>query len=115
MSMVFFVPVGIASSGLLCSNSCSIQGMQLRRCPVIGSRLIDEAGGRRFIKGLTGRCKETWRCVSEGLMSCCEDVESAEDRLVEDVGSFEQRISATNEDVAAKRCEGVGEGRTHGI
>ncbi|CAM9094247.1 unnamed protein product [Laminaria digitata] len=66
-------------------------------------RLIDEAGGRRFIKGLKGRRMETWRSVSEGLMSCREDVESGEARLVADVRTFEQRVLTVNEEAAAKK------------
>ena len=54
---------------------------------------------------------EIWRGVSEGLMSCREDIESGEARLAEDVRSFEQRILSANEDIAAKK---VGRGKGGG-
>lgn len=103
MSMLAVFSAGLVASQPLSENTSRTQGIQLRRCPILGPRLTDEAGGRRFIKGLTGRGKETWRGVSEGLMMCREDVESGEARLAEDVGSFEQLIYAANEDAAAKK------------
>lgn len=108
MSMLAVFSAGIVASRPLSENTRRTQGIQLRRRPILGPRLTDEAGGRRFIKGLTGRSKEIWRGVSEGLMMCREDIESGEARLAEEVGSFEQWVYAANGDAAAKKVRGDG-------
>lgn len=69
-------------------------------CP---HRLIKDAGGRRFLKGLTGKDIEIWRRVSEGLAACGADVESGEARIAEDVGRFELELSRANEEIAAEK------------
>ncbi|CAM9445389.1 unnamed protein product, partial [Ectocarpus sp. 8 AP-2014] len=66
-------------------------------------RLVEDAGGRRFVKGFTGKDMEIWRSAFEGLAACGADIESGEARLEEDVGRFEQEISRVNADIAAQK------------
>lgn len=71
--------------------------------PFRRNRLVDDAGGRRFLKGLTGKDVEIWRSASESLAACGADVESGEARLAEDVGRFELELSKRNEEIAAEK------------
>lgn len=66
-------------------------------------RLVEEAGGRRFIKGVTGDNMECWRRVCEGLEACREDIASGEDRLAKDVCRYERLLAVTNEKLAAEK------------
>ncbi|CBJ33086.1 expressed unknown protein [Ectocarpus siliculosus] len=67
------------------------------------TRLVEDAGGRRFVKGFTGKDMEIWRSAVEGLAACGADIESGEARLEEDVGRFEQEISRVNAEIAAQK------------
>ncbi|CAB1096739.1 unnamed protein product [Ectocarpus sp. CCAP 1310/34] len=67
------------------------------------TRLVEDAGGRRFVKGFTGKDMEIWRSTVEGLTACGADIESGEARLEEDVGRFEQEISRVNAEIAAQQ------------
>ncbi|CAM9445830.1 unnamed protein product, partial [Ectocarpus sp. 13 AM-2016] len=67
------------------------------------TRLVEDAGGRRFVKGFTGKDMEIWRSAVEGLAACGADIESGEARLKEDVGRFEQEISRVNAEIAAQK------------
>lgn len=67
------------------------------------NRLIEAAGGLRFVKGMAGDDLETWRRLSEGLRACHEDMKSSEARLAEDVCSVERRNATTNDEIAAEK------------
>ncbi|CAM9314712.1 unnamed protein product, partial [Ectocarpus fasciculatus] len=67
------------------------------------ARLVEDAGGRRFVKAFTGRDIETWRSAVEGLAACGADIESGEARLAKDVDRFEQEISRVNAEIAAQK------------
>ncbi|CAN0018812.1 unnamed protein product, partial [Ectocarpus sp. 12 AP-2014] len=47
------------------------------------TRLVEDAGGRQFVKGFTGKDMEIWRSAVEGLAACGADIESGEARLKE--------------------------------
>lgn len=66
-------------------------------------RLVEDAGGRRFVKGFTGKDIEIWRSAVEGLAACGADIESGEARLAEDVGRLEREISRVNAEIAAQK------------
>ena len=66
-------------------------------------RLVKEAGGRRFIKGLASSDMERWRRVCEGLEACREDAASGETMLAEDVRRYEHEIAASNKACAAEK------------
>lgn len=69
-------------------------------------RLVEAAGGRRYVKGLSGKNLEAWRNVVETLAACGADIESAEARLAEDVDRFERELSRANAEIAAEKvCE----------
>lgn len=65
-------------------------------------RLVEKAGGRRFIKGVTGDEMECWRRVCEGLEACREDIASGEERLTQDVYRYERLLAVANEKLAAE-------------
>lgn len=71
---------------------------------------MEEVGGRRFVKGLTGKEADTWRGVSEGIRACREDIGAGEARLAEDVRKFEQSIAMANATVAAEKVRQENEG-----
>ena len=64
---------------------------------------MEAAGGRRFVKGLSGKDLEAWRNTAESLAACGADVESGEARLAEDVDQFEGELSRVNAEIAAEK------------
>lgn len=64
---------------------------------------MEAAGGRRFVKGLSGKDLEAWRNTAESLAACGADVESGEARLAEDVDQFERELSRVNAEIAAEK------------
>lgn len=78
-------------------NSCF--GAPLR----LSKRLVERAGGTRFIKGLKGEDFQNWRRACEGLRDSREGVESGEARLTEDVLQFEDGVRAADVAVAAHK------------
>lgn len=66
-------------------------------------RLVQAAGGRRFVKGLSGKDLEVWRSAVECLAACGADIESGQARLSEDLHRFERELSRANAEVAAEK------------
>ncbi|CAM9153732.1 unnamed protein product, partial [Hapterophycus canaliculatus] len=71
------------------------------------ARLMEDAGGRRFVKGLTGKDMGVWKSAAEGLEACRADIESREARLAENVGQFELELSRRNAEIAAEKVSSV--------
>lgn len=70
---------------------------------LLAERLVERAGGTRFVKGLKGVDFQNWRGVCEGLRASREDIESVEARLDEDVRQFEQGVRTADVTTAAHK------------
>lgn len=78
---------------------------------LLTERLVERAGGTRFVKGLKGEDFHNWRGVCEGLRASREDIESVEARLDEDVRQFEQGVRTADVTTAAHKVTWQTDGR----
>ncbi|CAM9831136.1 unnamed protein product [Scytosiphon promiscuus] len=67
------------------------------------ARLVEDAGGHRYVKGLTGKDMHVWRSATEGLDACRADIDSRQAGLAKDVRQFELELSRKNAEIAAEK------------
>lgn len=87
-------------------SSLPLPSANISRFPtslLLTKRLVERAGGTRFVKGLKGEDFQIWRGVCEGLRASREDIESAEARLDEDVRQFEQGVRTADVTTATQK------------